>query len=64
MSDQDPTARRWAAKRAWHERQRRLPLRDKIKIVIELQHRQQEIDRTKTAQGSPPVPMRVWDTEP
>lgn len=64
MTAQDQTARRWASKRAWHERQRSLPLREKIRIVIELQQRQQEIDRTKIAQGATPVPMRVWDTEP
>ena len=64
MIDRDQTARRWVAKRAWHERQRGLSLRDKIRIVIELQHRQQEINRTKIAQGLPPVPMRVWKTEP
>ena len=62
--DPDGMARRWAAKRAWHERQRALPLREKIRIVIELQHRQQKLNKTKIALGLKPVPMRVWSTEP
>lgn len=64
MSDQDQTEQRWASKRAWHESQRKLPLAEKIKIVIDLQHRQEEINRTKIALGLPPVPMRVWDKQP
>lgn len=62
MTEQDQD-QRWEATRAWHERQRKLPLAEKIKIVVDLQHRQQEINRTKIALGLPPFPMRVWDVD-
>lgn len=54
----------WASKQAWHARQRDLPLRTKIGMVIELQHRQQAINTTKAAIGLPTNPMRVWKTRP
>ena len=63
-SDRDSVDRRWEDKRAWHERQRNLPLQEKIRILIQLQRRQQDINRIRAALGLPVVPMRVWNTEP
>lgn len=63
MNPRDLT-RRWDAKRAWHARQRALPPREKIAILIQLQERQQAINQSKIALGLPPVPMRIWRTEP
>lgn len=64
LSHQDQAAHRWAAKRAWRERQRALPLPEKIRILIQLQRRQRDVNMIRAALGLPAVPMRVWDTKP
>lgn len=63
MTPQD-VARRWRTKGAWHVRQRELSVREKLRIVIQLQRRQVMLNATKAALGLPPVPMRVWETTP
>lgn len=62
--DQEWTFGQWELKRAWHERQRTLPLREKIAVVMQLQRRQQSINIGKTALGLPTISMRVWNTRP
>ena len=54
----------FAAKRAWHAAQRALSPREKVRIVIALQHREVELNRFRAALGRPVRDMRVWDTRP
>jgi hypothetical protein len=56
--------RQFETKAAWHEAQRQLSPREKVRIVIALQHREAEINRLRVALGRPPIPMRPWNTEP
>ncbi|HWB17075.1 MAG TPA: hypothetical protein VG538_11770 [Vicinamibacterales bacterium] len=56
--------RQFETKAAWHEAQRRLSPREKVRLVIALQHREVEINRLRVALGRPPIPMRPWNAEP
>jgi len=53
----------FAAKTRWHEEQRRLPPREKIRILIELQQREAESNGIRASLGRPVVAMRPWDTQ-
>lgn len=50
-----------AAKRRWHEEQARLPLREKFRILLELQRQDYPI---LTARGGLESWQRPWSIEP
>jgi hypothetical protein len=50
-------------KARWHTQQRHLPPREKIRILIELQHREVESNRIRQSLGRPAVPMKAWNTQ-
>jgi hypothetical protein len=54
----------FAAKAAWHEQQRRLSPKEKVAIVLKLQQREVELNRSRAAAGRPTRPMVVWNVEP
>lgn len=63
MSDPKDGAReeRWTAKREWHRVQARLPLREKFRILLELQRLDYPI---LAARGALRPWERPWDVEP
>lgn len=52
----------YEGKAQWHAEQRRLPPREKIRILIELQHREAENNSIRRSLGRPAVPMKAWNT--
>jgi hypothetical protein len=50
-------------KTRWHTQQRHLPPREKIRILIELQHREAENNKIRLSLGRPAVPMKIWNTQ-
>jgi len=50
-------------KAQWHAQQRKLPPREKIRILIELQRREAESNGIRKSLGRPTVSMKPWDTE-
>ena len=56
--------RQFAAKAAWHHAQRALSPREKVRIVIELQHRVQSTNRVRETLGRPLSPITPWRTRP
>jgi hypothetical protein len=57
-----PTAP-FAGKAQWHAQQRRLPPREKIRILIELQRREAESNGIRESLGRPAIAMKPWDTQ-
>jgi hypothetical protein len=53
----------FAGKANWHAEQRRLPPREKIRILIELQHREAESNLIRRSLGRAPVAMKPWNTQ-
>ncbi len=53
---------RWAAKRQWHEQQRKLSPAAKIKLIMQLQLRESFLDRTRVAAGQRPRGLKPWRT--
>ena len=53
----------FANKAQWHAQQRQLPPREKIRILIELQHRELEHNGLRRSLGRPAVAMKPWDTQ-
>ncbi len=53
----------FAAKAQWHTAQRHLPPREKIRVLIELQHREAESNRIRASLGRPAAAMKPWDTQ-
>lgn len=61
MSERDAARRAFDAKAQWHREQARLPLRDKVRILIELQRQ----DLPLIARQRPLKPWeRPWSIEP
>lgn len=54
----------FAAKAAWHRAQRALSLREKVRIVIELQQRAATTNPARVALGRPASPIMPWRTRP
>jgi hypothetical protein len=50
-------------KAEWHAEQRQLSPREKIRVLIELQHREVENNRLRRSLGRPVVAMKPWDTQ-
>jgi hypothetical protein len=50
-------------KAQWHAQQRRLPPREKIRILIELQRREVESNGIRKSLGRPAVEMKPWNTQ-
>ncbi len=63
MSDRptEDRGRAFEAKRRWHEQQARLPLREKVRILLELQRQDYPI---LAARGALEPWQRPWDVEP
>jgi hypothetical protein len=53
----------FARKAEWHAQQRRLPPREKIRILIELQRREADSNGIRHSLGRPAVAMKPWDTQ-
>jgi len=60
----NPPDRQFEAKAAWHRSQRALPPREKVRIVIELQHRAVANNTAREALGRPAIPITPWKTRP
>ena len=58
----DPKRGQFGSKTAWHRDQRRLSPRDKVRIVIELQHREASVNRVRETLGRPVTAMTPWKT--
>lgn len=63
MSEASDRAREetWAAKREWHRAQAKLPLREKFRILLELQRQDYPI---LAARGALRPWERPWEVEP
>ncbi|AMY08718.1 hypothetical protein LuPra_01922 [Luteitalea pratensis] len=57
-------AKRWTAKADWHATQRALSPAQKIALIIQLQHREVELDRVRKAAGRPVRGITPWRTRP
>lgn len=55
---------RFAKKQEWHESQRSLSPKEKVRILLALQRRELEANRIREALGRPTRRMKVWDIEP
>jgi len=53
----------FAGKAEWHAERRQLSPREKIRILIELQHREFESNGIRKSLGRPAVAMKPWDTQ-
>ena len=59
------TARRlFQAKTAWHEDQRQLTPKEKVRIVLALQRRERDLQRARVARGRLRPNIVPWNTEP
>ena len=54
---------RWQAKARWHAEQRALTPADKIKLVLQLQRRECQLDQARVAVGQRPRGLKPWQTE-
>lgn len=57
-----PTAQ-FEGKARWHEQQRQLSPREKIRILIELQRREVESNGIRRSLGRAAVAIKPWDTQ-
>ena len=61
MKSEDPNQKAYHAKTAWHQEQRKLPIKEKMRILIELQkHDLPLIARQRPLKSW----ERPWDIEP
>jgi hypothetical protein len=54
---------RWEAKARWHAEQRSLTPADKIRLMLQLQHRECELDQARVAVGQRPRGLKPWQTQ-
>lgn len=54
----------WTGKQRWHQDQRLQSPRDKIRLLIELQRREAELDKVRVSLGRPPRGIQPWQTTP
>ena len=58
----DDASLRWQAKANWHAEQRSLTPADKIKLMLQLQQRECQLDQARVAVGRRPRGLKPWQT--
>lgn len=53
---------RWEAKARWHTEQRSLTPAEKIKLILQLQLRESQLDQARVALGQRPRGLKPWRT--
>jgi len=59
----DDVSLRWQAKARWHADQRSLTPAEKIKIMLQLQRRECQLDQARVAVGLRPRGLKPWQTQ-